>query len=156
MNDKNGRPSLYNDILAREICEKIAKTRHGLVYLCKKYPHWPRRQTIYEWVLMHDSFAVMYTRAKCLQVDYLVDKSITRAFDSKDDIYIDKSGNAKPNVASIHRARLILDTVKWYASKLAPRIYGDRLQIETKNTDDQKEIEAAKIIAAKILDKSHE
>ena len=60
--------------------------------------------------------------------------------------YIDEDGNVRVNPDVIARSRLRVDTRKWYASKLAPKIYGDKGK--------EKEDEAASAsLMQKLIDK---
>jgi hypothetical protein len=45
-------------------------------------------------------------------------------------MYTDKDGNLKPNPVAVQRDRLIIDSEKWLLSKLAPKKYGDRIQVD--------------------------
>ena len=57
----------------------------------------------------------------------MVDEIIEIADDSSQDNIINKQGQIICNNESINRARLRIDTRKWIASKLAPKIYGDKI-----------------------------
>ena len=139
----------YSEEIAKEICEEISSTPKGLNELCRENPHWPDRRDIYRWALNYPSFYAMYARAKFLQVEWLVEDAIIRAKDGAEDTYIDEKGKKKCNTEWVQRSRLVIDTIKWYASKLAPRIYGERLQISNED-DSQINIQKAKEIVEKM------
>jgi hypothetical protein len=125
-----GRPTLYNQELADEICLKIATSDYGLTRLCAENLHWPARDTIFEWRLKHKEFSDKYARAKQDQIESIVDEIIDIADDnSKDMMMISNNGEERRvvNTEHINRSRLRIDTRKWLASKLAPKIYGEKI-----------------------------
>lgn len=126
-----GRPTDYTPELALEICQKIATNGCGLATLCKANPHWPHRDTIYTWLRKYESFADMYTQAKKEQVNALVDDILEISDDSSYDVITkqDKDGNDYEvfNSEFAARSRLRVDTRKWIATKLVPRLYGDNM-----------------------------
>ena len=120
-------PTVYSEQIAQEICHAIASSTKGIGRLCKENAHWPDRSQIYRWCFMHASFRDLYAHAKAMQVDWLVEEALEIAYDGSGDTYIDeKSGNERCDNEWVARSRLKVDTIKWYASKLAPKIYGDK------------------------------
>lgn len=65
---------------------------------------------------IHESFRDNYTHAKLQQADHYFEQIIDESFSSHD--------------AQIGRLRM--DALKWVASKMQPKKYGDKLEIETK------------------------
>ncbi len=130
--NKQGRPSLYTPELVEEICEAIASSSKGLARLCEENPHWPTRRNIYKWLKKHESFRPLYARAKEQQIECLIDEILEIADNTSQDnvIKTDEEGNTKSvaNNEWINRSRLRIDTRKWLAAKLCPRLYGDKLQ----------------------------
>jgi len=127
---KTGRPTDYNDELADEIVDAIATSNKGLITLCKENKHWPCRQVILRWRWKHEEFRYKYEEAKKQQVELLVDECIDIADNIYKDDIISEAGNVVCNAEYINRSRLRIDTRKWLASKLAPRIYGDKTHID--------------------------
>jgi hypothetical protein len=130
-----GRPLTYTDEIGVEICQVVSTSSDGLNKLCAEREHWPIPNTIYEWRIKIKEFGDMYARAKQSQVEVLVEEIIEISDDKTNDtMYIyDDSGEMKEicNKEWIARSRLRIDSRKWLASKLAPRIYGDKIQNET-------------------------
>lgn len=124
--------------LADEICLEIAKNAISLPNLCKQNPHWPKKTFIYEWLAKDKAFADQYARAKMLQVTPLLEEAIDIASDSSND-YIETENGRKVDHDHIARARLKIDTIKWFASKLVPKVYGDKITTEV--VQDTKEID---------------
>jgi hypothetical protein len=121
---KRGRPTIYSQELATEICDTIASTTKGIKRLCNDNPDWPSQDTIFSWLKTHSDFSEQYAQAKRFQVEVLVDEVIEIADDSSQDYIVDTEGKQVANNANINRARLKIDTRKWIACKLAPRVYG--------------------------------
>ncbi len=126
---KVGAPSMYTEELGNEICCKLAVSSKGLQPLIKENPHWPCQQTIFEWRIKIKEFGVKYEAAKRHQIEALVD-DILNISDDKDDDVIETEHGYTSNSAAIQRSRLRVDSRKWLASKLAPKIYGDKIQQE--------------------------
>jgi hypothetical protein len=114
----------------------MATSSKGIRILCKENPHWPDRSNIYRWVFMHAHFRDQYARAKAMQVEWLVEEALEIAYDNSRDEYINSNGEAKCNNEWVNRSRLKVDTIKWFASKLAPKIYGDIKQSDDNSTSD--------------------
>jgi hypothetical protein len=129
MSGINGRPTDYTEELAEEICETVAGTSKGLVPLCEENIHWPRAQTIRRWIRQNSRFCSMYAQAKLDQADLLVEECMTIADNATNDsLFVERDGETKEmcNSEWINRSRLRVDTRKWVAARLAPRIYGDK------------------------------
>ncbi len=126
------RPTDYTEELAKEICEAIADSNKGLFDLCQQNPHWPCPQTIRRWKRKREDFCSMYMQAKMDQIEFMVEECISIADDTSNDTLLRKTSSGDeyeaPNNEWINRSRLRVDTRKWLASKLAPRIYGENLK----------------------------
>lgn len=166
--DKAGQPTKYNKEIADEICRTIAKSKIGIRRLCEMHPHWPCPETIINWKFDSSEFFQQYTKAKQIQVETLVDDTYDIAMDQSRDILTDNLGKETGNGTAVARDRLIIDTIKWNAGKVAPKIYGeakkeivfekqnlsdmdleDRInQIESLSLDEQRELFG--IVAKKI------
>jgi hypothetical protein len=143
------RHSEYNEQIADEICTQISVSPRGLTHLCKKNPHWPCRDTIYTWLLKNKSFADNYAQAKRNQAEVMVDDIIEISWDNSDDYVVGDDGKMKFSSENVQRSRLKVDTLKWIAAKVLPKLYGTKLTIE--NTGEEKEaLEQAKNIVGKL------
>jgi len=140
------RPIQYDQKLADEICETIACSEKGLRVLCKENPHWPHKSMIMKWRLTNDRFGEQYARAKQLQIEALVDDILDISDDVSNDTIIREGKNGEqyenPNSEWINRSRLRIDSRKWLAAKLAPKVYGER-----------KEVSVEESLMTKIIDK---
>ena len=128
---KMGRPTIYTDELADRICHLIATHSFGLKKLCKTYPELPHPDTIRMWCREKTDFSGQYMQAKRDQADLMAEEILCIADDSQNDwmeTADDEGGLAwKVNSEHIARSRLRIDTRKWLAGKLSPRIYGANL-----------------------------
>lgn len=134
---KQGRPTTYTKEIGIKICEAIANSNKGLTHICKENPDFPGRQAIHEWVIKYKDFGDNYTRARELQAELLIDEILDIADYGLNDTYIDSNGNVKTNNDVIQRSRLRVDTRKWLASKLVPKIYGDKIQTQLMGKDEK-------------------
>jgi len=146
MKAKIGRPSLYTDELAQEICDKIASNSKGIKRLCNENSHWPNKTTIFTWLKNNSTFSDQYARAKKCQIETFVDEIIDIADDSSQDQVMNEQGNTVCNSEFIARSRLRIDTRKWLASKLVPRVYGKTMD-ETQELDARAKEELLKLRA---------
>jgi len=121
---KVGRPSTYTIELAQDICDAVAHSPKMLEEICEENPNFPVANTVYKWRLRHAEFGEMFARAKMQQIEPLVNTVISKARAAINDFYDDGEGKRCVNHAAIQRLRIELDNIKWYASKLAPKIYG--------------------------------
>ncbi|KTD68881.1 hypothetical protein Lste_2039 [Legionella steelei] len=131
---KKGRPTKYNDTLAREICDTIASSSKGTKRLCFERSHWPCQDTLFTWLKAYPEFSEQYAQAKICQIELLVDEILEISDDASQDQYVNELGVLVPNPPAINRARLKVDTRKWLASKLVPKVYGNKIDIEGDNS----------------------
>lgn len=72
-----------------------------------------------------------YARACEARADYIFEDMLNIADDNSSDVYYDDNGVERTDNDVIQRAKLRIDTRKWVASKLAPKKYGDKLDLTT-------------------------
>lgn len=132
-----GRHSEYTPEMGKKICELTATHTMGYRALRKLYPELPDDTTISSWRFRHDDFARQYVKAKQLQAELMAEEIVDIADDSSRDIRYDKDGNEHCNTEFVARSRLRVDSRKWIAAKLAPKIYGDRQIIEQTTTENE-------------------
>jgi len=149
------RRSEYNEEIGREICEVIANTPKGIKQLCRENPHWPCMDTIFKWKRVHKSFAEQYTQAKRDQIEAYVEDIIDIADNATNDYCINGKGEEVLDNEHLHRSRLRIDTRKWLAGKLAPKIYGDKVQVENTNSNTDPEIQNARTVVTKLQADKH-
>jgi len=130
--DITGRPSTFNAATAELICERLAGGE-TLTRICKT-PGMPKRQTVHRWRVKFPGFDATYTRARVAQAEHWADEILDIADDSARDTVTKTTPQGREYEAvdneAIQRSRLMVDTRKFLMAKLAPRIYGDKLQHE--------------------------
>lgn len=124
-----GRPSIYTPELARNVCHIISTHTQSLKELRAMYGI-PSATAIHEWLVEREEFALMYARARMSQAQLFAEEVIQISDDISNDTVIDEDGNKRCNNEWIARSRLRVDSRKWLASKLLPRVYGDKVQSE--------------------------
>jgi hypothetical protein len=113
-----GRPSTYTEAKAAEICRRMVEGQ-SLRAICKA-PGMPGLGTIFNWRRDHPEFLEQYARAREDQADALAEEMLDVA-------------RSAPRAKSSEEAqgyRLLVDTLKWRASKMKPKSYGDKLTLE--------------------------
>lgn len=129
--NKGGRPSKYSAELAAKICRKVATTPLGLDHICASNDEFPCSDTVYQWLIDYPEFSEKYAQAKRNQAEVLVNEMISIAYDSSRDVIDKEDGSMGFNSEFVARSRLKIDTIKWMACKLLPKVYGDKIQNET-------------------------
>lgn len=137
---KRARAVQYSAKLALDICDQIANGA-ALTTICAGagMPHYA---TVMRWILVHPDFAKDYDRARELQADYLAEQVLEIA---------DKAA-VRPNKAKSTAARNQMDARKWYAGKVRPKRWGDRVDVNVEAqvrpletlTDEELDAEIAK------------
>lgn len=115
---KAGRKSDYTDDLADYICDRIANGA-SMRRLCEE-DNMPDRTTVLRWLNERTEFAAKYARAREAQADYM------------DDQILDVANNSTNETANADRVKIL--AYQWRAAKLAPKRYGDRLDIRNDST----------------------
>lgn len=105
----------FNPAAANEICERLAKGQ-SLRIICgaDRDDFLPGQTTVYQWLATNEEFAKQYAHARELQGETYADRAVDEALTATD--------------AAIGRLRM--DALKWAASKLAPKKYGDKQTVE--------------------------
>ncbi|MGE4718789.1 ubiquitin carboxyl-hydrolase [Yersinia enterocolitica] len=126
--NKGGRPSDYTPEIAETICNLLMEGE-SLRAICKR-DDVPHIATVLAWLHRHEEFHEQYVRAREIQAEVMAEDII---------MYAD---SAAEEASAVAKARLQVDARKWYASKVATRRYGDRVQHDqritiTDMTDDE-------------------
>lgn len=121
-----GRPSDYSDGLAAAICQQLVEGR-SVRSICAD-EGMPSESTVYNWLHDHPAFLERYTRARTSQAERMLDEIIEIADDTRWDTEITDFG-PKPNAEWINRAKLRVDSRKWAMAKLAPKKYGEKIDV---------------------------
>lgn len=108
-----GRPSIYTQKLADQICERIADGES--MRSISRDEKMPCMNTLFKWLREREDFVAQYAIAKDDAADSMVEDILLIADNEDQDV---------------QRSKLMVDTRKWIASKLKPKKYGDRIHNE--------------------------
>lgn len=132
----SGRPTKYTKKLADEVCSQLADG-NSMRTVCTP-EDMPDKSTVFRWIRKYDEFRDQYTIAKEEGVEAWAEESMDIADNGSNDWMVthDKDNEGyKVNGEHIQRSRLRIETRKWYASKLKPKKYGDKIQQEITGKD---------------------
>lgn len=129
-----GRPTKYNKKMAKKICDVIATHTEGLKTVCKMYSWMPAHVQINKWRRKYPEFRTLFAQAKLEQAELLAEDCLDIADNTDlDSILKENKDGEEYEVANnewINRSRLRVDTRKWLAAKLLPKLYGDAKRVE--------------------------
>jgi lambda repressor-like predicted transcriptional regulator len=86
-------------------------------------------QTFLRAVAASPALAEQYDRARATMIERLADEVMELA-----DAPVAKLDNGATDPGMVRHRQLQVDTRKWFLSKLAPKIYGDRLDVQVSDT----------------------
>lgn len=128
-----GRPTDYTPELGSEICLRLA-SGESLRSICRD-AGMPDKGTVLKWLFLEKfpEFNDQYARARRVQAELYAEEVIGIADDGTNDYMekLDDEGNPngkQVNGEHIQRSRLRVDTRKWVACKLLPKVYGDKVE----------------------------
>ncbi len=110
----------YDYNLCVEICERVSLGEHikDVLDSIESYPTFP---TWCRWKREHDELFNLYTRS-------IQDKSEMVIFEINQTMT-----DLKNKVIDASQARVLIDTYKWLASKYYPKMFGDKLDLTSKD-----------------------
>lgn len=109
------------------ICTEIASGR-SLRSICKG-ENMPDQTTVFRWLAANESCRQQYARARETQADAMLEEIIEISDDGSNDTYLDEEGRQRIEQDVVARSRLRVDARKWAMSKMAPKKYGDKLEL---------------------------
>lgn len=110
----------YDYNLCVEICERVSLGEHikDVLDSIESYPTFP---TWCRWKREHDELFNLYTRS-------IQDKSEMVIFEINQTMK-----DLKDKTIDASQARVLIDTYKWLASKYYPKMFGDKLDLTSKD-----------------------
>jgi hypothetical protein len=125
------RPSEYSPEVVDAICDRMVNGQ-GLLKICAD-DEMPARVTVYRWLASNPEFRKRFVEAREALMDFYAEQILTIAFDESGDVILDQGKDGKTsavaNHAKVQRDRLKVDTLKWTASRLFPKRYGDKMEL---------------------------
>ena len=110
---------LYDDAVKDQMIETLLlhiESGKSMREVCRM-DGMPDHTTVIRWMRDDGALATKYARARMAQADVLFDRMET----------VEEQVSA--GTMDSHAARVVLDSMRWRASKLAPKVYGDRLDV---------------------------
>ena len=111
-----GRPTIYSKELIERICEQVSNGK-SLRAVCRAKDT-PSMSTVMVWLGENDEFSEQYRKATEQREDFHFEEMMEIA---------DK---VLPESAEVAKAKLQIDTRKWVLSRMNPKKYGDKQQME--------------------------
>jgi len=114
------RITAYTTEIGQKVCAALVESESGknsLRAVCKK-PGMPSRSTVYRWLEDHPEFVVMYGKATTARAHGYVDEMV------------DIADAAPETKEGVQKAKLRIYAREKYAAKIAPRLYGEKVQTE--------------------------
>jgi len=125
------RPTIYSEEMVTEICSRVAKGR-SIRTICKD-EDMPDVTTVFDWIRAKPAFSQRYTEARVEAADAMAEEILDICDDGSNDWMTANVGadNEKVTLNGEHvqRSRLRVDTRKWLMSKLQPKKYGEKLDL---------------------------
>lgn len=128
-----GRPDVYDPEQAAAILDLLAEG-FLLAEICR-WPGFPKASTVRGWALDdREGFSAPYARARRLgweimaeEIRVIADTPVVGEIVTNSA----KDGLSVKSADMIEHRRLQVDTRKWLLGKVLPKLYGDKLQVET-------------------------
>ena len=117
----------------RELILQRIRDGESLRSICKDKAM-PARSTVHLWLANVEGFSDHYARACEIRADVYADEILEIADDASRDWITKKNPDGSTyrvlDGEHVQRARLRIDSRKWLMSKMAPKKYGDRIELE--------------------------
>lgn len=120
------RGSDYTEALADRICDELMGGK-SLVKICEA-PDMPDRVTVIRWQARYPEFATRCAHARETQAELMDDK------------ISDIADGTVGGMIDPHAAKVAISAYQWRASKLKPKIYGDKQTIDMNATVSVKDV----------------
>jgi len=130
-----GRPTDYTPELADLVCARLAEGES--MRSVGRDESMPCTTSLFKWLREIPEFAQQYAKAKEESADAMAEDSLDIADNQVEQplivdglpLQIDGKVVMIKDAVSVNHAKLRIDTRKWYASKLKPKKYGERLDL---------------------------
>lgn len=125
---KLGRPPKITKEIEEQILDRLALGESARsISRDEDMPSWT---TLCKHRRTNEAFAYQYSLSKQEGIETKIDEVNELIRDESKDYQIDSKGETKSDNTCIMRHRLIADMVKWEASKLFPKQYGEKVAQE--------------------------
>lgn len=121
----------YDESIAESICNAIATQSKGLGAIIEDLGYQISPALVYKWIAQHESFRDMYARAKADQARVLADEITQIADNTQEGVITTEKEDGKVETKRadmLEHRKLRIESRKWLAAKLLPKVYGDKVQ----------------------------
>ena len=126
--DRRRGEKFYTRELTDMICQRLADGE-SLREICRE-DNMPSESAVRGWVVQDvDGLHARYARAREAQMDRWAEEIIEIGDDATNDWMTRRDGSKSVDQEVVNRARLRIDARKWLMSKLAPKTYGEKVEI---------------------------
>ncbi len=129
---RRGAPTIKTPELLEAICAGISLGKSARA-MCVEAGI--SQRVLWNWLANDAALMQQYLRAKELCIDAYAEEIIEISDDGSRDTYTDEKGREVIDREVIARSQLRIDARKWYASRLAPKKYGDKLSTTQDGND---------------------
>lgn len=109
----------------------------------------PSPAVFLKWVAEDEQLQKQYARAMEVRAEILFDEILDISDESNADLDIGDDGKLRTIGEAIQRSRLKIDARKWALSKMNPKKYGDKQEIDHKSSDGTMSSQPTQIIFTK-------
>ena len=124
-------PLPFSQETADEICRRVMQGQ-SMRKVCEDSAM-PSRPSVYEWLAANPEFANQYARACEVRADAIFDEMFDIADDGSNDWMKDADEDGgiayKLNGEHVQRSKLRIDARKWALARMAPKKYGEKLDL---------------------------
>lgn len=110
-----GRPTDYSEEIAERICVMLAEGLAMVEITARE--DMPAQSTVYRWLERQPEFSERYIRARESQAHTIADRAVLMAL------------RGSSVIVDAQAAGVQLNAIKWAAGRLAPKVYGDKLDV---------------------------
>ena len=126
-------PIPYDESIADQVCDAVATQSKGLAQIIHDLDLPISPSLIYKWISLNPSFRERYARAKADQAQVLADEICAIADNTQTGEIVTEKGDGQIEVKRadmLEHRKLRIESRKWLAAKLLPKVYGDKVQSE--------------------------
>jgi hypothetical protein len=117
------------DDIFNQVCNDMSNSPQGLTHILK--PYGINRSSFLEYKEKEPHRINTYTRAKSDQLEYLACEINRLTYEMEATIRGDNVYNEININAAVKVLQIQIDALKWLLSKLAPKEYGDKIQVDS-------------------------
>ena len=128
----------YDESIADAVCDAIATQSKGLGAIIEDLGFQVSPSLIYKWIQQNDSFRERYARAKADQARVMADEITEIADNTQSGEIVTEKGDGTVEIKRadmLEHRKLRIESRKWLAAKLLPKVYGDNAKLALTNPD---------------------